>query len=217
VEHEPADLVTRDDAGVGARLSDCRIASPIRLAAAGPAAPSAKRPASSTTAPLRSALARDLALLAGFGALLGCRLLGLLAGQSGSGSRCGGEVHAHVVGRAGRRLRGGRPLRRSGDAERLERRGDVALQLVRDPAGGEGQGHAHEDEAHVTLAGNPTAKTLSCGTTRETTPNAASVSVRASTTGPAISIAETKTCVKAASAPCTSAASCGYSVTPTTS
>ena len=35
----------------------------------------------------------------------------------------------------------------------------------------------------TTLAGKPTAKTLSCGTTRETTPNAASVSTSASSTG----------------------------------
>ena len=42
------------------------------------------------------------------------------------------------------------------------------------------------------LAGKPTAKTLSCGTTRETTPKAASVRISASSTGAAISMAETK-------------------------
>ena len=41
----------------------------------------------------------------------------------------------------------------------------------------------------MTLAGKPTAKTLSCGTTRETTPNAASVRMSARMTGPATWIA----------------------------
>src|SRR5262249_4912828 len=42
----------------------------------------------------------------------------------------------------------------------------------------------------TTFAGKPTAKTLSWGTTRETTPKAASVRISASITGPATSRAE---------------------------
>ena len=51
------------------------------------------------------------------------------------------------------------------------------------------------------LAGKPTAKTLSCGTTFETTPIATSVMISASRTGAQIWIAATKTPENASCAP----------------
>ena len=77
-----ADALLGDDARVG-DLHDRaahHVAHALRRAP-GPAEPRATMPAISTTAPWRSVRARDLALLAGFLALLGCCLLGLLAGH----------------------------------------------------------------------------------------------------------------------------------------
>ena len=69
----------------------------------------------------------------------------------------------------------------------------------------------------VTLAGKPTAKTLSCGMTRETRPNATSVSVAASRTGAQISIAAAKMPLNATCAPSTSEPMAGASASGTAS
>ena len=66
-------------------------------------------------------------------------------------------------------------------------RRDGGLELVADAAGDERQrGARRRAKPTRILAGRPTEKTLSCGTTRETRPNAASVSTSASSTGAAI-------------------------------
>ena len=86
-----------DAAGARSASSDLRAsrAPSCSIDRAGRAAESASRPASRTTAPLRSADLRDLALLARLFALLGCCLLGLvvaghaLTRPSASWSACG--------------------------------------------------------------------------------------------------------------------------------
>ena len=55
----------------------------------------------------------------------------------------------------------------------------------------------------IILAGKPTAKMFSCGTTRETTPNAASTMISAIRTGAPIMNAETKMPENATCAPWT--------------
>ena len=55
----------------------------------------------------------------------------------------------------------------------------------------------------IILAGKPTAKMFSCGTTRETTPNAASTMISAISTGAAIMNADTKMPENAICAPWT--------------
>src|SRR6202012_1030886 len=69
--------------------------------------------------------------------------------------------------------------------------------------------------ATTTLVGKPTAKTFSCGTTRETTPKATSVTSSASNTGATISSAEANTVEKDCSAPPTSDVSRGAEVSGT--
>ena len=127
--------------------------------------PRARRcPASSTTAPLRSADLRDLALLARLLALLGCCLLGLVAAGHGAHRRpCSASGGPGRTSTAAARRRASR------------RRTAASTPMSSRPT--------------MTLAGMPTAKTLSCGTTRETTPNAASVRISARMTGAATWIA----------------------------
>src|SRR3954454_13264470 len=69
--------------------------------------------------------------------------------------------------------------------------------------------------ATVTLAGKPIWKTLSCGTTRDTTPNAASVRITASATGAASSSAATNTPENACCTPATIEPSAGASTSGT--
>ena len=59
------------------------------------------------------------------------------------------------------------------------------------------------------MIGKPTANTFSCGTTRETMPNATSVIISASITGAATSSAEAKIVRERLPAPPTSEAICG--------
>ena len=67
------------------------------------------------------------------------------------------------------------------------------------------------------MAGKPTAKTLSCGTTRETTPNAASVRISARMIGPATWMALRKIEANACEAPATSVPMAGVWSMPMTS
>ena len=67
------------------------------------------------------------------------------------------------------------------------------------------------------FTGKPTPKTFSDGTTRDTSPKAASVRTSASTIGPATCTAELKMVTNDCTAPPTSVLSEGICVTPTTS
>ena len=85
VHHQPADLVARDDPGIGAlgqRLAH-RVAHPV--GGSGPGDAEREQPGEQHDGAVEVGAARDLALLAGFGALLGCCLLGLLAGHQRTG------------------------------------------------------------------------------------------------------------------------------------